>query len=79
MSMISLFILRKKEPGLERPFRAVCYPLFPMIALLLSVISLVAMIYYNGMLAAIFFAGMAGMAILYAVVGKLRPSVRLEN
>ncbi|HTD40797.1 MAG TPA: ethanolamine permease, partial [Mucilaginibacter sp.] len=40
MSMISLFILRKKEPELERPFASPFYPYFPAIALGLSGICL---------------------------------------
>ena len=39
-SMVSLFVLRKKEPKLERPFIAPLYPVFPGIALALSVIFL---------------------------------------
>ncbi len=40
--MVSLFVLRKKEPQLERPFVAPLYPVFPGIALGLSVIFLAA-------------------------------------
>ena len=54
ISMISLFVLRKKEPGLPRPFHAPFYPVFPAIALLLSVICLVSIIYYNLLLGAVF-------------------------
>jgi ethanolamine permease len=39
-SMVSLFVLRRREPTLERPFLAPLYPLFPAIALFLSVIFL---------------------------------------
>ncbi len=55
ISMISLFILRKKEPELERPFKAPFYPYFPLIALILSVICLVSIVYYNIELSAFFF------------------------
>lgn len=56
ISMLSLFRLRKKAPGLERPFRAPFYPWFPAIALLLSVVCLVSIIYYNLRLGLVFFA-----------------------
>jgi ethanolamine permease len=56
VSMLSLFILRKKEPGLERPFRAPVYPWFPAIALGLSVICLASIVYYNVWLSILFFA-----------------------
>ncbi|MDX1916266.1 MAG: ethanolamine permease [Methylophilus sp.] len=59
VSMMSLFALRKNEPNLARPFKAVAYPLFPMIALVLAVISLVTMIYYNQSLTMMFFGLMA--------------------
>lgn len=59
ISMLSLFALRKNEPLLERPFKAVAYPIFPAIALGLASISLVTMIYYNQQLTLIFFGLMA--------------------
>jgi ethanolamine permease len=40
LSMVSLFALRRREPDLPRPVRAVAYPLFPAVALVLSVLSL---------------------------------------
>lgn len=54
VSMLSLFKLRKDEPNLARPFKAVAYPLFPAIALVLASISLVTMIYYNQQLSVVF-------------------------
>jgi len=66
VSMMSLFALRKKEPNLERPFAAVAYPLFPAIALVLAVISLVTMIYYNQLLTYIFFGLMAAAYVYYS-------------
>ncbi len=63
VSMLSLFSLRKKEPNLERPFAAIAYPVFPAIALVLALVSLVTMIYFNFQLSLIF-VGL--MAIAYA-------------
>jgi len=54
-SMVTLITLRKKEPGMERPFRAPLYPYFPVIALIIAIISLIAMITLNGMLALVYF------------------------
>jgi ethanolamine permease len=70
LSMISLFILRKKEPNLERPFKAPLYPWFPAIALILSVVSLFAIIYYNFWLSILFFAGMAIALVIFIVMGR---------
>ena len=55
-AMISVLVLRKKEPGLVRPFRVPLYPLFPITALLIAVVSMVAMTTLNIKLAGIFFA-----------------------
>lgn len=65
ISMISLFVLRKKEPNLERPFRVPLYPIFPGVALVIASIALMAITYYNPMLAAIFFGIMTGSFLLY--------------
>ena len=70
MSMISLFILRRKEPGLERPFAAPFYPVFPAIALGISAVTFVAMIYFNFALSLYFFAGLAVVIIVFVRMGK---------
>lgn len=59
VSMMSLFALRKNEPNLVRPFKAVAYPLFPIIALVLALVSLLTIIYYNQQLTLVFFGLMA--------------------
>jgi len=58
-AMISVLVLRKKEPGLERPFRVPMYPVFPVVALAIALVSLVAMISINIKLSLIFFAILA--------------------
>jgi len=55
VSMITLLQLRKKEPQLERPFKVPAYPLFPVIALIIAVISFIAMTIYNLKLALVYF------------------------
>lgn len=70
ISMVSLFILRKKEPALERPFKAPLYPYFPIVALLLSVVCLVSIIYYNPFLSILFFALLLLLLILFVIAGK---------
>jgi ethanolamine permease len=52
---LSVLILRKKEPGMKRPFKVPLYPLFPLTALIIAVVSLVAMTTLNVKLALIFF------------------------
>jgi len=47
ISMVALIKLRQKEPQLNRPFKVPFYPLFPIVALVIASIALVAMSYYN--------------------------------
>ena len=55
ISMVSQLRLRSKEPELERPFKVPAYPLFPIVALLIAVVSLVAMTIFNLQLTIIYF------------------------
>lgn len=47
ISMFSLFKLRRSEPNLERPYKALFYPVFPIIALIGSFLCFTAMAIYN--------------------------------
>jgi APA family basic amino acid/polyamine antiporter len=42
--MIGIFILRKKRPDLERPYKAFGYPVLPAIYILLAIVFCVALI-----------------------------------
>ena len=46
-TMASLFILRIKEPNLSRPFRTPFYPIFPLLAIVLSSVCLVSIVISN--------------------------------
>jgi len=59
ISMAALFKLRRTEPGLERTYRAPFYPVFPAIALVLGVVCLGAMVWFNVMLTLLFLVLMA--------------------
>jgi ethanolamine permease len=72
MSMLSLFRLRRREPNLERPFKAPLYPYFPGIALIMAVISLAAMIYYNRLIFILFISLFALFWFFYRLTGRLR-------
>jgi len=61
ISMIAFFALRKNEPDMPRPFRVPMYPLFPAVALFIATVSLIAITYYNPILALIFF-GILGLS-----------------
>src|SRR6187402_303960 len=75
MSMISLFILRVKEPKLERPFASPFYPVFPAVALVISAICLFAIIYYNFWISLIFFAGLITVVLLFMLMGKHKVKI----
>jgi ethanolamine permease len=55
ISMISVMALRKRDPGLARPFRVPFYPYLPSVALIIALISLVAMITLNIKLSLVYF------------------------
>lgn len=62
--MLALFKLRATEPNLDRPFRAPLYPYAPAVALVLAVLALVAMVYYNFLLTLIF-VGLFALGFVY--------------
>jgi ethanolamine permease len=74
LSMAALFALRRREPDLPRPFRAVAYPWFPAVALGLSVVSLVATAWTNRGVAAAFAAIMAAVAVYWRVARARLPA-----
>lgn len=75
MSMLSLFILRKKESGLERPFVSPFYPVFPGIALVLSAVCLFSIIYFNKDVSLIFFALLAVAIVVFMLMGKHKMKI----
>ncbi|MDC3260198.1 ethanolamine permease [bacterium] len=67
ISMAAYLQLKKNEPEMERPFKAPMYPLFPLTALIIASVALIAMSYYNPVIAAVFFA-LVGLSYLYFLV-----------
>ena len=63
-SMVSLLVLRKKEPNLKRPFLVPLYPLSPIVALVIASVALVALIVYNFNLSLVFFGILLGSYVL---------------
>jgi ethanolamine permease len=56
LAMVTLLVLRRKEPELERPFKTPLYPYFPVIALVIAAVALVAMITLYINLSVIYFS-----------------------
>ncbi|MDQ3395820.1 MAG: ethanolamine permease [Bacteroidota bacterium] len=75
LSMISLFKLRKNEPLLIRPYKVPFYPVFPFLALIIAVFSIVVMSFYNFNLALIYFAILFLSYIGFRIFAKLSPSI----
>jgi ethanolamine permease len=67
ISMITVVVLRKKEPDLQRPFRVPFYPAFPIIALTIALGSLVAMLVYNQLLGGIYFLLLLGSFAVFKI------------
>jgi ethanolamine permease len=70
LSMVSLLMLRKSEPGLNRPFRVPLYPAAPVVALGIALISFIAMTIYNFKLAVIYCGLLAGCYIVFKLFYK---------
>jgi ethanolamine permease len=71
ISMISLMVLRKNKPEMERPFKTPIYPLFPIIALIISCVSFIAMLIYNLKLGLIYLGIVLGIFLLYKIFKKV--------
>ncbi len=78
MSMLSLFKLRKSEPNLERTFRAPGYPIVPGIALVLAVVCLVAMAWFNAIIGLIFLGFMVVGFVYFLLTGHQRANARSD-
>ncbi|PUZ25668.1 ethanolamine permease [Chitinophaga parva] len=72
ISMISLFRLRSRRPAMQRPFRVPGYPYTPAMALLLSLVALGSIVYYNVQLSLLFLAGLALAVLYFYLTGKYK-------
>jgi ethanolamine permease len=70
ISMIAVFVLRLKEPGLQRPFRVPLYPAFPLIALTIAIGALAAMLVYNQLLGGIYLLLLLGSFAVFKFFSK---------
>ena len=53
MAFIAVFILRKREPNLERPYKVPLYPIIPIVAIIGGVFILVVTLFTQWMTSAI--------------------------
>ena len=71
IAMVSLFVLRKNEPAMNRPFRVPFYPLSPVLALVIATFSIIVMTYYNLKLALIYFGILIVAYGLFKIIKRL--------
>jgi ethanolamine permease len=76
VSMLSLLKMHKEIRSVAG-FRTPFFPWFPIIALLLSLVCLAAIAYYNAMLTLVFFAGLTLGLVLFVLSG--RNKIRLDD
>ncbi|MCC6795148.1 MAG: ethanolamine permease [Candidatus Hydrogenedentes bacterium] len=75
VAMIALLRLRKKEPNLDRPYHTPFYPIPPIVALVLAVLCLTAMTFYNVKLAVIFIA-LVGLGYVWFYIASRNNRIR---
>lgn len=68
ISMISIIILRNREPELHRPFRVPLYPALPVISLIIATGSIIAMFIFNIKLGLIYFSIIGIAFLLYKLL-----------
>ena len=71
ISMISLLRLRKTEPELLRPFKVPMYPAFPIVALVIAFVSMIAMTIFNFQLALIYLLIIGMTFTLFRIKNKI--------
>jgi ethanolamine permease len=75
VSVLALFRLRRIEPDLHRPFQVPWYPVFPAVALGLSCLCLLAIVYYNILISLIFFTGLLLAVAIFIMVTRKKKRV----
>jgi len=73
ISMLSLFRLRAREPELERPFKTPLYPWVPLVALVLSLVSLGAMAYAQWRVGLVYL-GVLALAYVWYILFRRRAA-----
>jgi amino acid transporter len=76
---IALFVLRRKEPDVERPFRVPLYPLTPLVFCLTSAYLLYSSLAYTGLGALIGIAVLAVGALLLAALPAIESFLQINQ
>ncbi len=75
-SMIALLRLRRNEPELHRPFKVPLYPVLPIVALVIGLLSFIAMTIFNTELALIYFLILGVCFLVFKIVTKSSLSIQ---
>ncbi|HEX3024802.1 MAG TPA: ethanolamine permease [Chitinophagaceae bacterium] len=75
ISMLSLLRMRRKKTIINASFKTPFYPWFPVIALILSLVCLVAIVWYNLILSIIFFSGLLFIIFVFILTGRHRKKI----
>lgn len=73
VSMVAMLVLRQRQPELARPFRTPLYPVTPVVALALAVVSIVAIAMSTWWLVAVFAGLLAVAGAIYGVRRAVGP------
>ena len=75
ISMVALFRLRQTEPDLARPFKALLYPIAPAIALVLALVCLASLAWFNTRIGGLYLLVMLVAGLYYRawVMNKIDP------
>ena len=71
ISLLALFRLRRREPEMPRPFRALGYPIVPAWGLVSAVTCLLSLMYFNRLVTILFVALLAAGYLLLRGTGSL--------
>ena len=73
-TVLGVFVLRAREPGLARPYRTFAYPFTPLVYLILMGWTLTYVLYARPSEALFGVALMASGALVYALARRMNPS-----
>lgn len=74
-ALVSLFVLRRISPGIERPFKTPLYPVTPAVALIIAAFSLGALAYFNPYLTLIYLGILAAGSVYFRLMLRTHPGL----
>lgn len=74
LTILGIFVLRKKQPNMERPYRAFGYPFLPALYIIMALAFCILLIYFKPTYAGWgLFITLCGIPIYYLAVNKKKP------